>query len=134
MNNSDIKSDNIKAVQSYFLDHDTATRPILAKELHLSKMTVTNIVNGLLKNGFIEEIAQTPTSGKGRPASVLQKRNVSPRLINLYLGLGSFKISYLDFALKSFSDTVIPTQGKIAKDLVSEIDAEINKLAREHHN
>ena len=134
MNNSDIKSDNIKAVQSYFLDHDTATRSILAKELHLSKMTVTNIVNGLLKNGFIEEIAQTPASGKGRPASVLQKRNVSPRLINLYLGLGSFKISYLDFALKSFSDTVIPTQGKIAKDLVSEIDAEINKLAREHLN
>lgn len=134
MNSSSIKTKNIQAVESYLLNHPETTRVEIAKALGLSKMTITNIVNGLIQSGFLEEGDSTVAPGKGRPAKILRRSQKSPKLIALYLSEGTIKISFMDFALRALEENQLSTSGKSKEEILSELTSSLDLIAREHLN
>ena len=52
MNGNALKQANTKAVIKELLSESSSTRIEISRKLGLSKMTVTNIVSALLKDGF----------------------------------------------------------------------------------
>ena len=132
MNNSSLKDANTKALQTYLLSHPGSSRVEIAKNLGLSKMTVTNIVTRLLAVGYLEEREENQKSSKGRPAKGLYLSSDSPKLIGIQISRRSIAVAFLDFSFHVLSKKDIQIIEKGSDEFIPLIFQEIDRIAREN--
>ena len=131
MNNSSIKETNLAAVKSYLLSHEGCTRVQIATDLGLSKMTISNIVNVLLEEGFVEEQNLPSSDSRGRPAKRLVVSSASPRIIGILLDYRKAKVVYSSLSGEVLSSTEIFSYETQETQFQNQILEEIDRIARE---
>ena len=78
-----IKRQNLALALKYVAQGAAATRVDLARAMHLSKMTVTNLVAQLLELGYLQEQKGAAPAAQGRPAVDLSIAAGAPLLCGL---------------------------------------------------
>lgn len=134
MNSSSIKETNIQAVRNYLMSHSGVTRVQMAKDLGLSKMTVTNIVNVLLAAHFVEERNAPEGETRGRPAKILLLSSSSPRFIGVLLDVHKAKVLFMNLLGEIISSKEILCIEGEEKNFLPQIIEEIDRIARQSLN
>ncbi len=101
MRYEDMEYLNYKNIIDSIEEVDDPTRAIIAKELGLSRTTVSNVVNSLIENGIAEE-TETAKSSRGRPGLKLKFTD------NRWFALGAA------FSSDSWSYVLVGLDGTIA--------------------
>ena len=104
MNGNALKQANTKAVIKELLSESSSTRIEISRKLGLSKMTVTNIVSALLKDGFFVENKLEGSEIKGRPAVALSLAPNAPKTVSVYLSPERITIRIESLSLKQTSE------------------------------
>ena len=99
-----MKQANTKAVIKELLSESSSTRIEISRKLGLSKMTVTNIVSALLKDGFFVENKLEGSEIKGRPAVALSLSPNAPKTVSVYLSPERITIRIESLSLKQTSE------------------------------
>ena len=109
------------------------SRAELARETHLTKTTVSNIVSDLLKENLVAEVGLGPSVG-GKPPMLLAVVDNSRQLIGLDLANSEFRGSVLDLRgnILHRAKLPVPTQdGRFMLELVYElVDILLPKVTR----
>lgn len=100
MNHIDIKNRNRGLVLQYIVSGGQLSRIDIAKRIGLTKMTVTNIVNELIRDGIIEERETAETPFVGRNPILLDVTADAPCVIGLYIARGHVSVIVTDFKLR----------------------------------
>lgn len=94
-----VKNHNRQAILLALL-HAPASRVELAQKLNLSAMTVSNLTNELLAQGWIGEVPALPehgrSPGRGRPRIQLQIKAQSRFAIGVHMGIGSYRVALVN--------------------------------------
>ncbi len=96
-NLSHVRQHNRKAVLRLLLAQGSASRAGLARQLNVSAMTATNLVNQLLEEGLVAVSKEAVHEGKvGRPHTQIALVPDSRHVIGVHIGIGTLKIALVD--------------------------------------
>ncbi len=126
-----VKSHNRQAILMALLRHP-ASRVELAKALNITSMTVTNIVNELLDEGWVcSKAVETAVSRKkaGRPRETLQINREAGYVFGVHIGIGTLRIGLVNLCgeIVSLTETQFDTSLS-ARTLLKQIASEIKAL------
>lgn len=129
-NLSSLRKSNILETIRLILCDGVTSRSAIAKRLGVSKMTITNIINLLMRNGYIEEVECEPE----KTGSVTGPKPVALRMkpnkliaIGVHIGQRNIEITVVDLAVgevyqkKKWLDEV-DTNSKLVYDIRKSLD------------
>ncbi len=124
------KVHNIRLVLKTIYEHQAISRADVARITGLTRVTVSEIVGGLINEGLIEEIGVGSSAG-GKPPILVSLRDNSRQLICVDLSGREFRGALVDLRGKIRHERSIPTQAKTGDALIEPLTGLIERLARE---
>lgn len=129
-----IKKINRRLVLKKIKDSGTISRVQIARELNLSKSTVSSIVDGLIEKQVIIETGEAvPPKGGGRPARMLIYNPQSKYGIGIDIGGTKILIVITDLAGKIVLKKKLPTTNKV-EEIVKETRESIAHVNLKEHD
>lgn len=120
-----IRDLNVSTIVNLIRRHEPISRAELAQRSRLGKSTITGIVNGLIRDGFLVE-AGSAESGIGRPRMLLRLNSQARYTVGVKLAPTSISTALTDLhaqVVQRVERTVLPEKGSkaIIADLVGSI-------------
>lgn len=120
-----IRDLNVSTVVNLIRRHEPISRAELAQRSRLGKSTITGIVNGLIRDGFLAEVGSAE-SGVGRPRMLLRLNSQARYTVGVKLAPTSIHTALTDLhaqVVQRVEHEVLPEKGSeaIIADLVGSI-------------
>lgn len=100
MNNQNLKYRNRGLLLRLLCTHDGISRIQLAQRTGLTKMTVSNIIAGLMEQGYVIECAPERNAGVGRNPITLDIAPNAPKILGVQLGREGVTAVLFDLKLR----------------------------------
>ena len=100
MNNQNLKYRNRGLLLRLLCTHDGTSRIQLAQRTGLTKMTVSNIIAGLMEQGYVIECAPERNAGVGRNPITLDIAPNAPKILGVQLGREGVTAVLFDLKLR----------------------------------
>lgn len=100
MNNQNLKYRNRGLLLKLLCTHDGVSRVQLSQRTGLTKMTVSNIVAGLMEQGYVVERAPERNAGVGRNPITLDIAPEAPKVLGVQLGREGVTAVLFDLKLR----------------------------------
>ena len=100
MNNQNLKYQNRGLLLRLLCTHDGVSRIQLAQRTGLTKMTVSNIIAGLMEQDYVVERAPERNAGVGRNPIILDISPGAPKVLGVQLGREGVTAVLFDLKLR----------------------------------
>ncbi len=90
-----VKTNNLRLILSTIIRHDPLSRADLVRRTHISKPTVSSLIDALLKRGIISEIGVGESKGDRKPILIHFNRT-SRYFLAFEMGRASYRIALAD--------------------------------------
>jgi predicted ArsR family transcriptional regulator len=121
---------NSQRVMEAIMRDGPITRAALARELDLSKPTISDIVKTLDEAGWIESVG-AQRNGMGRAGTEYALRQRAAHVIGVDIGGANVRAAIADLTGEILLERVVPTESDSLKSLTAQVSELCHVLARE---
>jgi predicted NBD/HSP70 family sugar kinase len=114
------------------LIHGPRSRAELARELGMSRASLTRVTRTLVDQGLVAEGALELRGATGRPSEVLHVRPEGRRFLGVKLTSDRLFAVVTDFTARPLAEYEEPLRSQSVEDAVAQIGSAFERLSREH--
>ncbi len=122
-----LRAQNEKRILAHLRKHQTSTRVRMAEDLHLSKNTVSIIIDKLIADGVVKETG-TDTSGVGRPRVEVTLQTRSYQAVGIHIRRDHYQMVVTDYAGDVLESTQNPASTSDARALLGLLSEDLNEV------